>query len=198
MSVSSLVGSMLLTNPDHARMGALPGREANMRKTFFSIGVLALLLIGAFAVKMEAGQDDNRYEENWHHRDHWGDNMHRHAPVVVAERSFKGQAAPISLTTLFTTECSCLYRVSVYVEVPNGSIDYSGDPLISWTDDFSESQTPFLQFQNGNVTTSVGPGGWAEGQFILHSVEKKPIQFSTRGSTPGAQIYNLYIVVEEL
>jgi hypothetical protein len=199
MFVSSLLGSMLLTNPSDATIVALLGREANMRKTFFSIGVLALLFIGAFALKMEAGQEENRYEENWHHRDHRGDNMHRHAPVVVAEREFKEQAGSIPLTTLFTPDCNCMYRVTVYTEVPNRSIDYSALSLISWTDEFAQSQTEIVQENsNDDLGVTVGAGGWAEGQFILHSVAKQPIIFSTQTSTPVLQTYNLYIVVEEL
>jgi len=82
-----------------------------MRKTtIYSIGaVLALLFIGIFAMKMEAGQEENgHYEDNWHHRDHPRDDRHRHAPVVVYEHAFKGQTASIPLTTLFTPDCNCM------------------------------------------------------------------------------------------
>jgi hypothetical protein len=172
-----------------------------MRKTaFFSIGVvLALLFIGIFAVRMEAGQEENRHEEDWHHRDHPGDDMHRHAPVVVAEHAFKGQLGSIPLTTLFTPACNCMYRVTAYTEVPDRSLGYGPVSLISWTDDFAQSQTEIVQDNwNGNIGVTVGAGGWAEGQFILHSVAKQPIQFSTNGTAPIEETYNIYVVVEEL
>jgi hypothetical protein len=176
-----------------------------MRKTtIYLVGALvALLFIGISAMQMKAGQEDNgRKEEDLHRRYHSGEHMPRHAPVVVAEREFKGQTTSIPVTTLFTPACDCMFRISVYQEQPDveNTLDLgplTQAPYLSWTDDFSQYQSAILT-GSGLIPAELGKPAYYTHQIIVHSAANQPIQFNALEDPRDHSAFDMYVVVEEL
>lgn len=171
-----------------------------MRKTaLYSIGasLAILLLVGGSAIQTKAGQ-----EEDWHCRVNSGDNLPRHTPVIVAERNYKEQTESIPETTLFTPDCSGMFRISVYNDQPN--LTNTGDlgpltqtPYITWTDDYAQNQSVVLT-GSGTEPVEVGKPAYYTHQIVVHSDARQPIQFNMLEQTQDHSAYNVYVVVEEL
>ena len=118
------------------------------------------------------------------------------SPIIVVNKSFVNQTAPLPETTLYTPETDGTYRVSLYVAVqppqPSGS---SVDVRLTWTDEFqTHTRSAFTTDETADWVLPVDTK-------VLRAKTGTPITLSADPGCCGivwAFPFSLYVTVEDL
>jgi len=124
----------------------------------------------------------------------FGTAYHNRVPHIVDKESFTGQTTAIASTTLFSpaSDDSLDYRVSIYDAMNTQANTKNNTVVISWFDEFNNSQTI-------SATANVGNGSsptFQQASFVVHLYAGTSLTMYTYAN--GTPTYDVFVTVEEL